>query len=234
MISKLKIINNGVLKSLVKSDKKVVVNFLNLHSFVMMSTNKDFADAVNSEYIAIDGRQIEKDLQSKGLSVSRLTGYQAVNTVFTELEKVDSIPYVAVLGGSSALSKKFKRKVNSSFKNLQFDMYPEFEISEKGEITSMPDNYLQNLNKRKYNLLLICFGAPKQELFCQRYKDFLDAKMILNVGAVVDYVANDNYPHLFSKLGVEWCYRLLIQPHHIWRRVFISGLKYFIYLRKNL
>ena len=69
-------------------------------------------------------------------------------------------------------------------------------------------------------ILLVAYGAPKQELWIARNKDRLGVPVLMGVGGTLDYVAGvvKRAPVAWRKLGLEWLYRLYRQPWR-WRRM---------------
>ncbi|HVV17409.1 MAG TPA: WecB/TagA/CpsF family glycosyltransferase [Polyangia bacterium] len=67
------------------------------------------------------------------------------------------------------------------------------------------------------DLVLVCFGAPKQEIFCDDNRDILTPAVMVCVGAGIDFVAGTarRAPAWISKLGMEWAYRLAREPRRL-------------------
>lgn len=71
-------------------------------------------------------------------------------------------------------------------------------------------------------VIAVCLGAPKQELWIQTYKDFLhlhDVRVAAGLGGTIDFLSGDipRAPVWIRKLGLEWLYRLSIEPSR-WKR----------------
>ena len=73
-------------------------------------------------------------------------------------------------------------------------------------------------------VLFVGLGCPKQERWMAERRDELDVVM-LGVGAAFDYLAGTlpQPPAWMQRAGLEWLFRLLIEPRRLWRR----------YLRNN-
>jgi len=69
----------------------------------------------------------------------------------------------------------------------------------------------------KPDVVLVAFGAPKQELFCNENRDILSPAVLVCVGAGIDFVAGTarRAPAWISKLGMEWAYRLAQEPRRL-------------------
>lgn len=67
------------------------------------------------------------------------------------------------------------------------------------------------------DLVLVAFGAPKQELFCDELRDVLSPAVLVCIGAGLDFVAGtiQRAPRWISKVGLEWAYRLAREPRRL-------------------
>ena len=72
-------------------------------------------------------------------------------------------------------------------------------------------------------LLVVGFGAPKQELFIQAVRAELGPVVALGLGACIDFIAGNvpRAPPWMSRNGLEWLYRLCHEPRRLWRRYLI-------------
>ena len=68
-------------------------------------------------------------------------------------------------------------------------------------------------------VLLVAYGAPKQELWIDRVKDRLGAVVGMGVGGAFDYLTGrvPRAPMWMRNAGLEWLYRLINQPWRIRR-----------------
>lgn len=78
---------------------------------------------------------------------------------------------------------------------------------------------VEAVNAAHPDLLLVCLGAPKQELWMQRNQSALNVGLMAGLGGSLDVFAGNvrRAPKLFQKLGLEWFYRLLKEPKRIGR-----------------
>ncbi len=78
------------------------------------------------------------------------------------------------------------------------------------------DEALNLIRAHRTQVLLVAFGAPKQELWIDRLKDRLDIAVGIGVGGAFDYLTGRvrRAPRWMRKAGLEWLFRLAHQP---WR-----------------
>jgi len=69
------------------------------------------------------------------------------------------------------------------------------------------------------DIVLVCLGAPKQEIWIDQNKDKTGAKVLIGAGGSLDVFAGTvkRAPAFFRKLNLEWFYRLLKQPSRLGR-----------------
>ena len=75
------------------------------------------------------------------------------------------------------------------------------------------------------DLVLVAFGAPRQELWIRRFRSKLGAKVVIGVGGLLDFFSGQipRAPRCLRKLGMEWCYRLYQEPQRLWRRYLVGN-----------
>jgi N-acetylglucosaminyldiphosphoundecaprenol N-acetyl-beta-D-mannosaminyltransferase len=85
------------------------------------------------------------------------------------------------------------------------------------------------LEQTQPDVLLVAYGAPKQDLWIDKHRHELPSSVIvaIGVGGVYDYLSGRAplAPALVRRIGMEWLYRLVTQPWR-WRRilrVFVFG-----------
>jgi N-acetylglucosaminyldiphosphoundecaprenol N-acetyl-beta-D-mannosaminyltransferase len=68
-------------------------------------------------------------------------------------------------------------------------------------------------------------GTPKQELWVDRYAERLDGAVVWTVGALFDYVSGrtPRAPRWLADNGLEWIFRLAIEPQRMWRRYLLGN-----------
>lgn len=74
---------------------------------------------------------------------------------------------------------------------------------------------IEDINESGANILLVALGAPKQEMWIDKYKDQMpNVKVAIGVGGSLDGMAGivKRAPEIYQKLGLEWFYRLVKQP----------------------
>jgi N-acetylglucosaminyldiphosphoundecaprenol N-acetyl-beta-D-mannosaminyltransferase len=70
------------------------------------------------------------------------------------------------------------------------------------------------------DMLLVAYGHPAQDVWIARNQPYLQVPLAMGVGGVFDYLAGEvrRAPPWLRRLGLEWAYRLAMQPRR-WRRI---------------
>jgi N-acetylglucosaminyldiphosphoundecaprenol N-acetyl-beta-D-mannosaminyltransferase len=76
------------------------------------------------------------------------------------------------------------------------------------------------VNAVRPDVLVLGFGAPKQELWIHKHAPRLQVGVALCVGATIDFLAGEKSraPRWLGKLGLEWTHRLATEPRRLFRR----------------
>jgi N-acetylglucosaminyldiphosphoundecaprenol N-acetyl-beta-D-mannosaminyltransferase len=87
------------------------------------------------------------------------------------------------------------------------------------------------------DLLFVAFGAPKQEIWAWQNCADLPVGMVMSVGSSFDTYAGirRRAPLWMQHSGVEWLFRLIVEPRRLWRRYLIGNTVFlFIVLQQWL
>jgi N-acetylglucosaminyldiphosphoundecaprenol N-acetyl-beta-D-mannosaminyltransferase len=78
----------------------------------------------------------------------------------------------------------------------------------------------RTINESGADLVWVGLGTPKQERWIWSHRSFLDAPVLISVGAAFDLVAGTlrQAPRWMQRGGLEWLFRLLVEPRRLWRR----------------
>lgn len=78
---------------------------------------------------------------------------------------------------------------------------------------------VEQINASNADVLLVCLGAPKQELWMSEHLDKLNVPLLAGLGGSLDVFAGRvrRAPVFFQRAGLEWFYRIIKEPRRIRR-----------------
>jgi N-acetylglucosaminyldiphosphoundecaprenol N-acetyl-beta-D-mannosaminyltransferase len=81
-------------------------------------------------------------------------------------------------------------------------------------------------------ILIVGFGAPKQETWMARHQQDLPETVMLGLGQTVDILGGrvPAAPAWMTRIGLEWAFRMLHDPKRIGRRVFLEDPPFFAWM----
>lgn len=84
---------------------------------------------------------------------------------------------------------------------------------------------IDDINRLRPDLLIVGFGTPLQERWIARRRDQLAVGALLPLGAVMDYFtgAFPRCPRWMGDCGLEWLFRLAIEPRRLFRRYVVGN-----------
>jgi N-acetylglucosaminyldiphosphoundecaprenol N-acetyl-beta-D-mannosaminyltransferase len=238
-LKKIKIINYLInpidlklfLKTILQWNKSKKFNYVcvsNVHSCIVSFWNKKFKNAHNSAGLALaDGRPIYWSLKLLGSkNAEHLPGYYVTEKIF-DLANKDKIK-LGFYGSTNDNLKKIKFNLKKKYKKLQIKYIysPPFRTLNKLEDKEI----ISKINKSKVDILFVCLGCPKQELWMYEHRNKLKCTM-LGIGAVADFLSgNKILPNkFFEYLGLAWLIRLITEPKRLFWRYFSTNFL-FIFL----
>ncbi|MEZ4656608.1 MAG: WecB/TagA/CpsF family glycosyltransferase [Caldilineaceae bacterium] len=80
----------------------------------------------------------------------------------------------------------------------------------------------QRLLAAQPDILFVAYGHPRQDLWIDEHRAALPVKVAIGVGGAFDFAAGHKKraPHWMRRLGIEWLYRLWLEPWR-WRRMMV-------------
>lgn len=80
----------------------------------------------------------------------------------------------------------------------------------------------ETINSSGADIVWVGLSTPKQERWMARMRPLLDASVLIGVGAAFDFHAGDlkQAPLWMQRSGLEWAFRLMMEPKRLWRRYF--------------
>lgn len=121
-------------------------------------------------------------------------------------------------GGKKGVAEKLKNACATKFDNINivgtycppFKKVAEYDYKE----------IAKRMNESGADIVWIGISTPKQEQFAQRLAEYTDAHFLITVGAAFDFHIGQlrQAPSWMQKAGLEWFFRLLVEPRRLFKR----------------
>ena len=110
------------------------------------------------------------------------------------------------------------------------------KAAKKLGVLGLTEPDLNAINKIKPDLLFVAFGQAKQEKWIAKNLPRLQVKVAMGVGGALDQIAKPwlRAPAFLRVLGLEWLYRLIIQPWRIKRQLALLKFLFKIKIYKSV
>ena len=183
--------------------------------FVMCAQkDKEFFDILKQAELATPdsiGIIIGAKLQNKKFK-ERIPGQAYFREVIRKSEIEGWSIYI--LGGTDEVIEAAVANVKKDFPKANIVGYHEGYFVKDSE-----EEVINQINSLEPNVLFVAMGAPKQEKWIYNNKDKLKVHVATGQGGTLDYEAGriKRAPKFIQKLGMEWFWRLMIEPSRIVR-----------------
>jgi exopolysaccharide biosynthesis WecB/TagA/CpsF family protein/anti-anti-sigma factor len=87
---------------------------------------------------------------------------------------------------------------------------------------------IERINAARPEILLLALGNPKQELWFNRNREKLKVPVTIGVGGTFSFIAGTTKraPLWMQKTGLEWIFRLAVDPRRLFKRYFVGFFKF--------
>jgi N-acetylglucosaminyldiphosphoundecaprenol N-acetyl-beta-D-mannosaminyltransferase len=99
----------------------------------------------------------------------------------------------------------------------------------EGYFTELEESRLiAEINRSKADILLVGMGVPRQDSWIARHRAELAPAVCIGVGGLFDFYSNriPRAPEWIRELGLEWTWRLAMEPRRMWQRYLIGNPKF--------
>jgi len=206
---------------------------INPEILVIIQKNQLFKDIVNKAQIkVIDG--IGVVLAAKILNIKHGERYSGVDIV-EDISKRVSVGRLRVvfIGGKDNLAEKLADCYNKKYAQNSFFGIKGIENIKKVKKIE-EDRIFSIITELKPHFLFVAFGSPYQEIWLWKNKSKLKGIICMGVGGALDYLTgNIRRPNtIIRNLGLEWLYRLIIQPWRWKRQLRLIKFMYLVFKQK--
>lgn len=209
---------------------KTRINFVNAHCVNIAQTNLAYRACLErSELVLADGSGVLTAARMLNLPLRHnLNGTDLVPKVMKLA--ADEGASVFLLGGRPGVAPEAARRLLLS--------YPHLSVigTEHGFLSFEEERRLvRRIQLLRPDILVVGTGVPKQESWIDHYWEELPVVLALGAGAFLDFTAGrvPRAPALLRRVGMEWMYRLGVEPRRLWRRYLIGNVTFALHVTRS-
>ena len=160
--------------------------------------------------------------RAKGFAVDRVYGPDLMLRVIGQVGGLRHYFY----GATEQTLVKLQERLSICFPGISVvGMYaPPFRPLREDEVGVIADA----INAARPDVVWVGIGTPRQDFWMAQFRPLLDAPVLIAVGAAFDFHAGIVYqaPRWMMGIGMEWLFRLLMDPRRLWRRYLIGNVRF--------
>lgn len=141
---------------------------------------------------------------------------------------------VGIAGGQPGVAEEAATRLGRNRPNQVFAIQFPHLTSTAGDRAS--ERAIKAVTAAKADIVFLCLGSPKQELWFLEHRDALPPGLYIGAGAAVDFAAGRarRAPEWVQQLSAEWLWRFAQEPRRLFRRYFIRGPRFFFIAARSL
>ena len=219
------------------ADRAYAVEAANTHVASLARSDEDFGETMRQfDLITPDGMPLVWTINAQLPPTEKLTERVYGPTLMLEtIKATQGKPELRhfLLGGKQSTLDKLTAKFSSDFPDAHiaathsppFGEWPDNET----------DSIISKIRASRANLIWVGLGCPKQEHWIAKNKHLLPPAVYFGIGAAFAFHAGEvkQSPALFQKLGLEWAYRLAMEPRRLFKRYLTYNSLFMFYAVKD-
>ncbi len=206
-----------------------IINNVNVHAMNLAWEDPSFRDILNaSDLVYVDGAGVLLGARLLGMRLGeRLTVVEWIDDVF-DLCRRRGWP-VFLLGDTDEVGAAFEKIMRQRYPDVLFAGRQHGFFAKQG---AESEAVVERINASGAQVLLVGMSMPIQEKWVWDNRVRLKPPVCLSVGGaarvVTGYIRRG--PRWMTENGLEWVYRLAMQPRYTWRRYVIGNPLFFMRL----
>lgn len=218
---------------LIEEKKKSYIVAINVDVVVKIENDpylKEITD--NADMVIVDGKPLIwiSKIHKRPIK-SKISGSDLVPALCEVAAKNDY--KVFFLGGQEGVAEVAKTNLEAKYPGIKIvgTYAPDFGFEKK---QAELDKINEMINSCSPDILVACFGCPKQEKWIYENYQKYNATVSVCAGATVDFLAGrvKRAPKWVSEMGFEWLYRFFQEPKRMYKRYFVDDMLIFKLIKK--
>ena len=212
-----------VARRAVATGRSRTVLYHNLHSLYCWYRSPALRRHYEGATVLVDGMPVIALLRLAGVAASREQRLTYVDFIMPLLTLArDEGWRVFHVGQSAEVQARALGRVREALPGIEIRGRDGYFDQGAGSAESLAA--IDEINAWRTDLLLVGFGAPRQEAWLDAHRTRIDAPAVFACGACMEYVAGEvaTPPRWLGPLGLEWTWRLAENPRRFGFRYLVE------------
>ena len=214
------------IEQMIAADKKSYIVAINVDVVMKIEADPYLKKIVDdADMVLVDGKPLVWISKLHGRPLKEKVSGSDLVPLLCEVAAKNGYK-VFIIGGKEGSAERAKQRLEEKLPDIKIvgTYAPPFGFEKD-------DAELERINRMisqaHPDLLITCFGCPKQEKWIYENIEKYDAKVSICAGATVDFLAGNvtRAPRWMSEHGLEWFYRFLQEHRRMFRRYFVDDMK---------
>lgn len=198
----------------------------NVHMVMEAYDDPSFADVVRgAAMVTSDGMPLVWMLRAQGLREAERVYGPTLTLELCRAAEQEGLG-IGLYGGTEDSLESFQAFLAKTFPRLEVAcaISPPFR-----PLTAEEDaDYTARLRESGARIIFVGIGCPRQEKWMAEHSGRLPGATLLGVGAAFDFHSGRvrQAPQVLQRLGLEWAFRLIMEPRRLWRRYAIHNPRF--------
>ncbi|MDD4909381.1 MAG: WecB/TagA/CpsF family glycosyltransferase [Candidatus Omnitrophica bacterium] len=217
-----------ILESALKGRRRLIT-YINAHCVNLSFEDSEYRQILNrADLVYADGKSIVRASRLLNNPLpERVNILDFFDRLAVQLKEKNVKIYL--LGAESGVVRKAAERLSGEPFGLRISGFHHgfFTPSEEGAI-------IDEINRIRPDMLMVGMGVPRQEKWLRRHLQEMDVNLCWAVGSAFEWLSGyrKRAPEWMLKHGLEWFYRLCLEPKRLWRRYLIGNFIFIYYVLK--
>jgi N-acetylglucosaminyldiphosphoundecaprenol N-acetyl-beta-D-mannosaminyltransferase len=193
---------------------------LNVDFLHKANASPSFKELLNSADLAVlDGKPLVWVAKYLGFShCERVTGPDLI-AACAELSANQGYR-IFLLGGADGVADEAKQLLEERYPGVQICGAYSPPPAEYPMPREVDEEIARRIREARPDILFVAFGCPKQEHWIHDHARSLGVTIAAGIGGSFNFITGQTprAPAFLQNAGLEWLYRLYVEPRRLWRR----------------
>lgn len=201
-------------------------HFATVHSLVEATSDRALAATfASASMVCTDGMPLVWVARRRGARGAERVSGPDVMLALCDRGRALGLKHFFV-GGGVGTAERLAKRLETRYPGLGVAgvAAPPFRSLTADEDAALVDQ----INASGANVVWVGLGSPKQELWAVDHEYRVRAALLLPVGAAFDFYSGrvPRAPAWIRRLGLEWLFRLAMEPRRLWRRYLVTNPRF--------